>query len=102
MVQMKLEGNVLLSSDADEGRAMRGFDVQLLGYVSNDTEKKAITRFDMVAVGAHWGRGQHTRNARPGRSPLGIAFELARGNTAEDRIPPQAARDFDIYLGLGR
>jgi hypothetical protein len=25
---------------------------------------------------------------RPGRSPIGFAFELARGDTPTDRIPP--------------
>jgi len=39
-VQMKLEGSVLLSSDADPERAARGFDVHLLGYVHYDTEKR--------------------------------------------------------------
>jgi hypothetical protein len=33
---------------------------------------------------------------------LGVSFELAAGDKPEDRIPPQAARDFDTYLATGR
>ena len=42
------------------------------------------------------------RRPRPGRAPLGHVFELVRGNAPEDRIPPQAARQLDGYLGTGR
>lgn len=101
-VNMKLEGSVLLATGADPERASRGFDVRLLGYISCDINKQALTRFDAVAVGDHWGRGPHTRNARPGRTPLGVSFELVRGNTPADRIPPQAARHLDTYLATGR
>jgi hypothetical protein len=55
----------------------------------------------VIAVSDHWGRGRFTGGARPGRNLLGVVFELARGEIPEDRIPPQAARNFDSYFGAG-
>jgi hypothetical protein len=101
-VRLRLDGAVLLASQADPDKASRGFEGRLLGYVAYDRAAKAITRFSVVSVGDHWGRGAFTRNARPGRAPLGHVFELVRGNAPEDRIPPQAARQIDAYLGTGR
>jgi hypothetical protein len=101
-VRLRLEGSARLASDADAAKADRGFDVRLLGYLSYDRAKKVLDRFDVVAVGEHWGRGPHTRGARPGRQPLGIAFELASGRSAADRVPPQAARDLNSYFGHDR
>jgi hypothetical protein len=101
-VHLKLEGTVLLASQANPEQAERGYEGRLLGYVTYDRDARAITRFSVVSVGEHWGRGRFTRNARPGRAPLGHAFELVRGDAPEDRIPPQAARQIDGYLGTGR
>jgi hypothetical protein len=101
-VQLRLEGNVLLATAADAARAARGYDVRLLGYIGLDRQKGALDRFDLVAVGDHWGEGPFTRNARKGRTPLGVAFELAQEETAASRVPPQAARDLNAYLGTGR
>jgi hypothetical protein len=97
-VRLRLDGTALLSSQADPARADRGFDVRLLGFIHYDARKKAIERFDVVAVGEHWGQGRFTPGARPGRSPLGIALELARGDSPADRVPPQAAREIHEYL----
>ena len=80
-------------------KADRGYEASLLGYVRYDATRKTIDRFDLVAVGDHWGEGAHTRGARPGRKPLGIAFELTRGDSPADRIAPQAAREIGDYLG---
>jgi hypothetical protein len=96
-VTLRLDGEVLLATDADPKRADRGFDARLLGHLRYHTEKRALERFDVVAVGEHWGEGPFTRGARPGRTPLGVAFELA-GNSAADRVPPQAARWMQGYL----
>ena len=101
-VRLKLEGTVLLASQADPEKAERGLDGRLLGYIAYDRDARAITQFSLVSVGNHWGRGPFTRNARPGRTPLGHAFELVRGTAPEDRIPPQAARQIDGYLNTGR
>jgi hypothetical protein len=74
-------------------------DVRLLGHIGIDRATRMIDRFDVVAVGDHWGQGTFTGGARPGRQPLGIAFELAGGKSAADLVPPQAAREINEYLG---
>jgi hypothetical protein len=102
VVRLKLEGTVQLATRASLEQAERGYDGRLLGYLTYDRAAKTITQFSLVAVGDHWGRGTFTRNARPGRTPLGHAFELVSGKTPEDRIPPQAARQLDGYLGTGK
>jgi hypothetical protein len=95
---LRLEGSVLLATDADPAKAARGYDARLLGYLRYDTNNQAIDRFDIVAVGDHWGEGTYTRGARPGRKPFGVAFELARGDSPADRIAPQAAREIGEYF----
>ncbi len=101
-VRLRLDGSALLATRADAAKAERGFDVRLLGYIGYDRAKKAIDRFDVVAVGDHWGEGTFTRRARPGRMPLGVAFELASGKAAGDLVPPQAARETNAYFGTGK
>jgi hypothetical protein len=97
-VTLRLEGTFLLTTHPDPKQAKRGFDATLLGTVRYDVKKGAIDRFDVVAVGDHWGEGTYTRGARPGRTPLGIAFELASGDDPADRVPPQGSRYMRGYL----
>ncbi len=97
-ILLRLEGFAMLATDADLGKAERGYDARLLGYLRYDAKKKAINRFDIVVVGSHWGEGTYTRGARPGKTPLGIAFELTRGDSASNRVPPQGARDLREYF----
>jgi hypothetical protein len=99
IVQLRLDGSALLATNADPAKADRGFDVRLVGAIQYDVAKKAIDRFDVVAVGDHWGEGTYTRRARPGRRPLGVAFELSSGKAPADQVPPQGARDLRTYLG---
>ena len=101
-VRLRLEGTVLLASDGNVSRADRGFEVRLLGYLDYDRRREAFDRIDIVALGEHWGEGTFTKGARPGRSTLGIVFELASGKTAADRVPPQGAREINEYLGRSR
>jgi hypothetical protein len=42
-----------------------------------------------------------TREARPGKAPLGVCIELTRGDRPADQVPPQAARDLN-YFRTGR
>jgi len=51
VVRLRLEGSALLATKADPKEAERGYDVSLLGYLDCDNAKKAIVRFDMVALG---------------------------------------------------
>lgn len=98
-IRLRLDGSALLATAANPARADRGFDVHLLGYLAYDRGKKTFTRFDLVAVGDHWGEGPYTPDARRGRQPLGIAFTLSSGKRPADRIPPQKARQFEEYMG---
>src|SRR5262249_55390159 len=97
-IKMTLTGSALLATAADLAEAKRGFDAKLFGHLSFDLSKGTFDRFDVVAVGDHWGEGTFTRNARPGRKPLGVAIELA-GDKPTDRIPPQFAREVGEYFG---
>ncbi len=98
-ITLRLEGSVLLSTVADPKAAKRGYDAKISGHIHYDASKQAIDGFDLVAVGEHWGDGPYTRGARPGRTPLGVAFELATGDSAADHVPPQGARVVDDYFG---
>jgi hypothetical protein len=56
--------------------------------------KAAFTRFDVVVIGDYWGGDyEGGRFKRPGRTPLGISFELATGDNAIDRVPPLVHMD---------
>jgi hypothetical protein len=98
-VRLRLNGSFLLANGSDPAKAGRGFDGHLLGYIGYDRAKKVINRFEAVAVGDHWSEGNR---ARPGRMPLGVAFELASGQYGADLVPPQAARNLRSYFGLDR
>jgi hypothetical protein len=70
-----------------------GFEAPLQGVLEYDREKKAIVRFDIVALGSVWGRwgdanGKSLFSERPGSTPFGFAFELATGRSPTGRIPP--------------
>lgn len=103
-LKLRLDGEVLLSTTPDLPKSdkiaknERGYDARLLGYIDADRRKPALTRFDVVALGDHWGEGTYTRGARPGKTPFGIAFQLADGKHAADVVPPQASRDWGGYL----
>ena len=99
-IVIRLEGSALLATDADPEKAARGYRPQLLGYLEYDKTQRRLKRFDLVAVGDQWGSGSLTRKgARPGRTPLGVAFELASGESPADRIAPQGAREVREYFG---
>lgn len=99
-VRLRLEGSALLATDADVSKAGRGYDASMLGYLRYDAKQKRMDRVEVVVAGDHWGTGPYTRRyARPGKTPLGIAFELARGDSPADTVAPQAAREIGEYLG---
>jgi hypothetical protein len=101
-VLVRLEGKALLATEADVASARRGYDAAILGYVRYDKAADRIDRFDVAAIGDHWGEGTFTRGARPGHQPLGVAFELAQGDKPGDSVPPQAAREQQEYFATGR
>ncbi len=96
---LRLKGKALLATAANPAQAQRGYEVELQGVLHYDVMKQAIDHLTLVALGDHWGRGEWTPNPRPGRMPLGIVFELSPGDKPADRVPPEAARDLDSYLG---
>jgi hypothetical protein len=98
-IELRLEGDALLASDADQDKAERGYDVRLRGVVRYLPTKQSIDRFEIAAVGDHWGEGTFTRGARPGRTLLGVAFGPVVGDRAADRVPPQGAREVNRYFG---
>jgi hypothetical protein len=98
-VELRLEGDALLATAADPDQADRGYDVRLRGDLRYVPGRGTFDRFDVAAVGEHWGESRLTRGARPGRSVLGVAFGPVVGNRPADRIPPQAAREIRRYFG---
>jgi hypothetical protein len=101
-VRLKLTGAFLLATDADIKTAKRGYDVSLLGEIRYDPATRKITKWNAVALGEHWGEGGYTGGARPGRTPFGVAFELADPTRPADRVPPQAIRESTAYYEADR
>lgn len=101
-ITLRLDGSALLATNAKLDKATRGYDAQLLGYISYDVKKKAIDRFDLAALGNHWGEAIYTQGARAGKTPFGVAFRLAKGDQPGDKVPPQFAREVREYLGTGK
>jgi hypothetical protein len=86
LLRMRLDGSVLLGEVPKGDEPYGGYEAKLAGAVVYDPKEGAFTRFDFVAV-----RDEEMEKGiwqRPGRNPLGFAFELARGRGAMDLIPP--------------
>jgi hypothetical protein len=99
-IRLRLEGTALLQAPPRALTKERGYDVSLLGHITVNRVKPSVERFDVVALGDEWGDHTFTQpGARPGRTPLGVAFTLARGGSSADRVPPQGAREVREYLG---
>jgi hypothetical protein len=102
-VDLRLDGSAVLATAADPDRADRGYEVRLLGMLRYRPGKGTFDRFDVAALGEHWGVGTHTRRGvRPGRGLLGIAFGLADPAVPANRVPPQGARDKFAYFGTDK
>jgi hypothetical protein len=96
-VRLRLDGFAKLGQEAPAAVAAGqcasidawGYEPRLLGFLDYDPRQKRITRFDVVAIGNHFGRlGICDSAARRGVQPLGISFELVTGDVPADRIPP--------------
>lgn len=93
---IRITGNVHLETPD----ASRGFIGKALGNVS--TANGVLVKFDLVVLGDFWGEGRYTRGARPGKNPIGFAFELVPSPGAADRIPPQGSRWLEGYYQAER
>lgn len=96
-VEMRLSGAFVLATDP-EAKAGRGFDLNIIGTMLVDRKGNRIERLEAIGLGDHWGSGALTGKSRPGRMPLGVAFELSRGDTPSDLVPPQGARWLQGYI----
>lgn len=100
LVNMRMTGSVHWGSAFDDSKATSpdgpltlGYSAPIEGRLRFDRENESFTRFDVVVLGHVWGRWGDANNAsmyveRPGKTPFGFAFELAKGDTPTDRIPP--------------
>jgi hypothetical protein len=80
-----------------------GYEPRLLGFLEYDPQKKVFTRFDVVALGDHFGRlGICDSAARLGLQPLGITFELIKNPRPADRVPPGRTPTARTYFDRGK
>jgi hypothetical protein len=98
-IELRLDGDILLSTDPAPKTATRGYETRLRGELRYLPKTQTIDRFDVAAVGEHWGEGNYTGGARPGRALLGVAFGPVVGDKPSERVPPQAAREVARYFG---
>ena len=93
---MRLDGTARLGKEIEEKarkeKNTRGSDVRVLGTVSVDRARKAITRFDIVGLGLAWGNKMDYihREIRLDAFPwmYGIAVELVETRRPIDLVPP--------------
>jgi hypothetical protein len=98
-IEVRLEGEALLSTDPNPQKAERGYEARVLGALRYVPSKGTFDRFDVTAVGSHWGDHTHNSPARPGRNLLGQSFELAEDKPS-NKVAPQGIRDHKGYYGL--
>jgi hypothetical protein len=103
VLRLRLRGSALLATHKDLARADHGYEAKLTGVLEYDANRKAFSRFDVVAIGDCWGGDwEGGRFKRPGRAPLGVAFRLPAGDRAVDRVPPLVHMDrqqtYDDYF----
>ena len=112
VLRMRMDGFARLGNDfatadaaAKERRSSSGYEPTLLGYLEFDRAKKAFTRFDLVALGDTYGilGGDLKYLYRPGRQPLGVAFELVPPDApiADHTVPPRGMRFPQNYYQTG-
>ena len=86
--EFRISGDYLLET----GDSSRGYQGDFSGVLEQADASARPSKFELLAIGNHWGEGQYTRGARPGKHPMGVVFEIADGTFAPDSVPPQAIR----------
>jgi hypothetical protein len=67
-----------------------GYEASLRGEIVYDVARKSFSRFDLVVLGDMYGEAiENSWFFRPGRNPVGFAFELSNGTSPADRSPPR-------------
>lgn len=95
-ITLRLDGEVKLAT----AKADRGYEAKVHGELRYVPATKAFDRFEVAALGEHWGAGAFTsKGERPGRGLLGVAFGLADPTIPADRVAPQGARNLAAYFG---
>jgi hypothetical protein len=92
-IQFLVEGRARIATDADIQKAEGGYQGELFGRAEYDLQKKAFTRFDLLAVGENWWTKPHrveTLNQSLGRITVGVAFQLASNDSGSPRVVPGA------------
>ncbi|MFT5527653.1 MAG: hypothetical protein ACI9HK_005637, partial [Pirellulaceae bacterium] len=110
VVRLRLEGFAKLgqtpTSAVVEGNIASldqwGYDPHVLGFLEYDPLQRVITRFDIVALGEHFGRLGLGKRApsRFGLQPLGISFQLVKGDKPADRVPPGRPSNSQTYFDV--
>jgi hypothetical protein len=110
-VRLRLDGFAKLGREAPAAVAggkiacidQWGYEPRLLGFLEYDPQEQVVTRFDLVALGDHFGRlGICDSATRPGLQPLGISFELVKKPCPADRVPPGRSPTARAYFDPGR
>jgi hypothetical protein len=78
----------------------RGFTGDMDGWV--EYKNGRLTEWKAVVTGEHWGQGQYTPGARPGKTPIGFAFVLCPKPGPADLVPPQGSRWLQGYYEAGQ
>lgn len=97
-IELRLEGQALLANQAVIEKADHGYEVRVVGNLRYLPKKRTFDRFDMSAIGTHWGDSPHSLAARPGKTLLGVTFELA-GDSPLEKVAPQGVRNREDYYG---
>ena len=88
-VRLRIEGHARLARSGHRGLPTK-YDPSILGYLVYDRESRSVTELKMIALGDVLNT---PRGVRPGRHPLGIAFELVLDPTPAERVVPRGGRD---------
>jgi hypothetical protein len=91
-VRLRLEGSAVMMDAADRSKAGVTADLRLLGYLDYDRKADAFSRFDILALGCFRVKRSDGEGQKSAPTALGFAYELARGVTSTNVIPPRGTR----------
>ncbi len=110
-IHLRLTGFVQHGAGFDAAKATSpngpldfGYETPIHGVLEYDRIEQRFVRFDSVAPGDVWGRwgdanGKSQIIERPGRTPIGFAFELVDSDSPSNRLPPGGHGDRAMRSG---